>query len=367
MRVTPIRAGALSILAALLGYSSAGSCANKSLPSNGYYPDPAITGEYYAALYAGSGSKNLCQWDSQHDVAPCINAATQAASAAGGGTVIVPAGTFALRNSLQLQNSVRLVGAGGASWHCGTTFIWGGATGAAMIQSGDSGMTSQVVNPGLRQICLDGAGIAGYGVTMWSTTAGDFDHIYIARTTSAGWYVNEANALSPNAMSAFNLFKEIYIDLGDPASSNSKGWVLASGAQAGDDTNRNTWIGGYVIYQNNTAFECGAADANVIINMDFQPSTLEVTGKAVDLLGGSGINNMCHGNFFYGYPSNSSGAGGGTVAEGGAYPSFGNMFFGYKLDDGETLPKINNGASVYWMDEYGNTNLATGLSMIAVH
>lgn len=54
-----------------------------------------------------------CTWDASHDVGPCINLAISAAAAAGGGTVILPAGTYGLSTPVVVStNGVHVQGAG---------------------------------------------------------------------------------------------------------------------------------------------------------------------------------------------------------------------------------------------------------------
>ena len=305
-----------------------------------------------------------CTWDSAHDVGPCINSAITAANTAGGGTVVVPPGTYGLATTIALKSNVLVTGAGcGAYGQCATTLIAISAFSGTMASGQTSAATTQLSTVGLSNLALDGATTAADGLDLYSTTWSDFRHLFVKRVTANGIYLQPAAGATPNGQVAFNTFVEDYIDLSDASSVNAKGLVFGAG-DAGDDVNRNTWIGGYIGNQSGTGFECGNADNNDFYNMVVQGGT----GKSVDLLGSSvSATQTCRSNFFYGMTAGGSGTGG-FYAEGGTYPSGGigaNIVYGLKLSDGENPPFVSTGAALIYHDDFGNIadfNASGGIS-----
>lgn len=99
--------------------------ANTNITSNG-------SAVFYARAFGS------CTWDATHDVSPCVNAAIAAATAIGGGDVIVPSGEFGQASTVAISTSgVSLNGRGigdltpsGFTVQTGTQFDWIGACGA---------------------------------------------------------------------------------------------------------------------------------------------------------------------------------------------------------------------------------------------
>jgi hypothetical protein len=126
-------------------------------------------------------------FDGVHDDAPGINAAIAAANAAGGGTVLLPAGRGLLGSTLlQQQNNIHIVGAGVAnishntqpSYDVGTVLSWIGAVGGTMAviappQNLVNGRS--ISNADVRGVMFDCAATAGTGVVIGSVNYSTFD------------------------------------------------------------------------------------------------------------------------------------------------------------------------------------------------
>lgn len=113
---------------------------------------PAATNLGNSTFYAqGYGS---CAWTSVGDVGPCINLAIAAAATQGGGTVVIPAGTFGVATPIvQNKSGVKLMGQGHgiardtivvATYQAVTHLLWNGAAGATMFNVEPSPNTGSV-------------------------------------------------------------------------------------------------------------------------------------------------------------------------------------------------------------------------------
>lgn len=130
--------------------------------------DPTASGvtsagiSYDARLFGGT-------WDSTHDVGAAINAAIAQAAADGGGTVLLPAGTFGLSTPIvQADSGVHLAGAGigiprytttPGSYQAVTKLLWIGAADATMFTLA-SGTTAELYSVDVTGIIFDAANLA---------------------------------------------------------------------------------------------------------------------------------------------------------------------------------------------------------------
>jgi hypothetical protein len=126
-------------------------------------------------------------FDGVHDDAPGINAAIAAANAAGGGTVLLPAGRGLLGSTLQQQwNNIHIVGAGVAnishntqpSYDIGTVLSWIGAIGGTMAVIAppqDLIDGRSISNADVRGVVFDCAAAAGFGIIVASVNYSKFD------------------------------------------------------------------------------------------------------------------------------------------------------------------------------------------------
>ncbi|MBV9828523.1 MAG: hypothetical protein JO001_23085 [Alphaproteobacteria bacterium] len=291
-----------------------------------------------------------CTWDSGHDVGACINAAIAAASAGGGGKVVVPAGTFGISTAPALANGVKVEGAGGANYGvCGTTLTWLGAASGVMATGGSDASAQQLVGAGLGKMCLDGATTAGTGVKLRSVVWSDFTDLYVKRVTASAYDLDVSSTANIGVM--FNQFVRDYADLTDASSASANGWKIGPGSTTAN-TNRNFWQLPVVIYQNGSGFVCGNMDSNEVIGAAIEPSG--GSGKSLDLLGSANnVLQTCRSNRFAGmFGVSSIGA---AVAETNTYPSVHNTL-DLDQESGAPNPTINSGASLYWSSNFGSLN-----------
>jgi hypothetical protein len=126
-------------------------------------------------------------FDGVHDDQPAIAAAIAAAHAAGGGTVVLPAGKGCLATTLvQPYNNVHIVGAGvpnvshntTSTYDIGTALTWIGAVGGTMAIVGPAQNLVNgrgVSNADLRGVLFDCRNVAGIGLVVASVTHSKFD------------------------------------------------------------------------------------------------------------------------------------------------------------------------------------------------
>jgi hypothetical protein len=138
-------------------------------------------------------------FDGVHDDQPGIAAAIAAAEAAGGGTVLLPAGKGCLGSTLtQTSNSIHLVGAGVANlshntqpgYDTGTALHWIGAPGGTMAVIGPAQNLvngRSISNADVRGIMFDCASSAAYGLVIASVNHSRFDVGYYQPLVCGLW------------------------------------------------------------------------------------------------------------------------------------------------------------------------------------
>ncbi len=126
----------------------------------------------YAAAYGH------CTWDSTHDVASCINSAIAKAAAVGGGTVMVPCGTYGLSSQILQQTAgVRLQGCGvgvprdtfnTANFISATRLLWIGSVTAnpALLVQTPSGGGTVLTSVDVIGITVDCANLCGTAIRI---------------------------------------------------------------------------------------------------------------------------------------------------------------------------------------------------------
>jgi len=138
-------------------------------------------------------------FDGVHDDQPGIAAAIAAAEAAGGGTVLLPAGKGCLGSTLnQTFNNIHLVGAGVAnvshntqpSYDIGTVLHWIGPVGGTMAMVGPTENLvngRSISNADVRGILFDCASTAAYGLVIASVSHSKFDIGYYQPLVCGLW------------------------------------------------------------------------------------------------------------------------------------------------------------------------------------
>jgi hypothetical protein len=331
---------------------------------------PAQANDYRAQDFHGAVSGTACTWDSTHDVGDCINAAIRAVNAAGGGTVIVPAGSYGqtvtISQSPSNNRAVSIIGSGAPGNYgiCSTTLTWLDGAGGAMVSM--TGTINAVVGGGIRHICLDGNdGTAATIVRLRGIKHAWFEDVFAKGASAMAWDIDAIDQADGGVID--NWFVNDNIDLGGAGSKTANGWVIGQGAfSTGNNTGDNHWIGGLVQYQNGTGFVCGAADSNEILGMDIQPVS-GGTGKSLDMLGhASNAMLACRSNRFMttgGFGRSNRTA---PVAETAAQPSLNNYIY-QNTESGAGLPSINGSATLTYDTNTGlhYSNASGALSIIA--
>lgn len=153
--------------------------------------------ESYGTLTAGSASGTVSSGQATAN-RQAIQAAISAASTAGGGWVLLPAGNFHIDTTITVPSGVHLVGmgrqgntdvAGLAQTAYGTTLFWNSGASASPMVSASA--TQGVGNPALKgasveHLNLQCAGGAATGLQIKSAAGCQFNDIYIINPTSRG-------------------------------------------------------------------------------------------------------------------------------------------------------------------------------------
>jgi len=309
----------------------------------------ASGGGIYPAKGYGS-----CTWEASNDVGACINAAVADTTAKGGGTVIVPAGTYGLTQTVNLADKVRVEGAGAANFgQCGTTLKWLGAAAGTMVAAG-SDAAQVMAGTGFSGACLDGNGLAGTGIKWRSVNYGIFSRLYIYGVTANGWDIDISAAVSAKG-NMFNVVEDAYTDLLGAPSLNANGMLIGPGTTV--NTNRNIFRNFTVTYQNGKGIICGNADSNV-----WDPAHIEsvsaTPGPSVDMLGSAvDVFRPCRSNRFAGEFGTTNIAASHPVARAGTYPSRNNWLF-QNHESGAPPPLIEAGATLAWSNNQGLMDVA---------
>lgn len=330
----------------------------------------ATSHTYYANTYKGAVSGVACTWNAASDVGDCINAAIADAIAKGGGTVMIPAGTFGqtVTVSQTNKNNVTIAGAGGPGFSgvCSTTLKWLGAAGGTQVQIGPS--ADAVLGGGMRGLCIDGnnAG-AAIGIRLRGVAYAVFSDVHVKEVSATAWDL-DANDVASGGLHD-NYFVNTGVALSGAGSASAKGWKLGQSATVtGNDTYSSYWIGGRIQHQNGTGFECGAADSIQAYGLDIQPVG-GGTGKSLHLLGHpSNALLACRANRFITSGGFGRAAATRPVADTDVNPSLRNYIWqNHESQSGDITPQVNGSATLTWDSDRGNyyNNAGTSVTFAA--
>jgi hypothetical protein len=183
-----------------------------------------------------------CVWDGTHDVAPCIQAAINAAAAAGGGNVMLPVGSWPIASTLTISTSgVGLLGATegiGISrdtmnpykWLSITSLVWTGAAGGTMldVEPATSSAASLASND-IKGIVFNGADLANICVKIAQVSFSHWEFgvseprmigAYLTVTTTNDAPGMQFNDIAINSRSTSNTYAPTGILLDAVAGSN---------------------------------------------------------------------------------------------------------------------------------------------------
>ena len=358
----------LHILLGLLGLlgvpATAGAQVTTQPPQSANILATGTTASRPLAAHLGDTIKaqnfGACTWDGAHDVAPCIQAALNAAAAAGGGDVVVPVGSYNLASTLTISaDLVRLVSAGGSegtAWdditHQGTfptTLSWTGSSGAPMLTIAPVSNTSSghpLRGNGVKGILLNANAVAGYGAKLLSVRAGEFRFGF------------------RNAVSAGVLLDTVPLGESNDVQANSFSIRGTNGDTDGDGIRFQATGNG------------GAANGNISLNI-FDYAWLRVrNGWCLNFTSASPYQSADNNYFRLAQcqqVGNTAGSGGGIHLVGGSQQVFeyysgaavvqetgtaGNIFRMLDTGNGTQAPTVNGGGPVIWTDNTGITHNA---------
>lgn len=303
------------------------------------------------------------------DMGSCINTAAAAASAAGGGKVIAPAGSYNSATAIALASNVHLEGAGAGPFGvCGTTLTWNGSVGGTMIQIGSAAITSPIVHPGVKHICLNGGGgQAAIGVEQWTTYNADVAFVNIGDISDKAWSIRTATGVAGSAAGNIgNAYYRVTINLCHTNDITATGIYVDAGTSAAD-TNQNTWYAPNITNQHGIGWDWGGADANWVMGGSVFPcNASDASTGAGMIFRGRAVSNAenARGIMLFGTTVGAGGVGGIVSEAGGAglASATGNILFGRKLEDGEPTPtcaaqgSASSAPAFHWFSVDGNSN-----------
>ena len=296
-----------------------------------------------------------CTWDGSHDVAPCIQAALNAAAAQGGGDVIVPVGRFPLASGLTVAASLtRLVSAGGpdgVTWddntHQGTfptVLVWSGSAGAAMLvvaPAADPVHGAPLIGTGISGILFDANAVAGYGAELISVRAGEF-RFGFRDATVAGVLLDTVPLAESNDVQA-NTFS-IRGTNGDTDGDGIRFNATGNGGAWNGNVSLNAFDNAWLRVRNGWCLNfTSAAPYQSADNNEFGRATCQQVGNSAGT--GGGIHLVGGSQEVFRYYSGAP-----VVQEAG---TAGNRFLMLDTSNGTAAPTINGGGAVYWVDSNG--------------
>jgi hypothetical protein len=296
---------------------------------------------YYAPAYKDDTTKERCKWEPTTDVGPCINAALNAANAAGGGKVMLPAGSFGQSTAITIPSKVSLVGAGG-SQSCGTKLTALSGFSGTMVSSTDTEGT------GFQGICLDGNDIASENFKWLSVRQSEMRDFRFVNATSKGLHLDVS--LADTAGVAQNVIKHGVISV----TGSADAFYIGPGT-GNNDVHSNHFEDITTFAVNGSPFVGGSADTNTFVRMRFDV-TGAGTGQPIFKAGTSGadLRGWFRYNNFFGAAIGSSGGTGQLIVETGTRPSAGNTIIGLKRGDGSPHPSMQSGTQLFCMNTTGD-------------
>lgn len=245
-------------------------------------PLPPKSPTLYATSYGA------CTWDATHDVSACINAAITKAVASGGGTIIVPCGTYGVSSQILQQTSgVHLQGCGNGTPRSGVdTSKFLAATRLKWIGAGTS-------NPVLLVGTAAGGGSTSYSVDVIGITV-DCDNICDTAIRISGAVFSRFNIGGAEAIKANiefttptdlagggNQHNDIWAYSRSTSASNSPtGILIDAGCLSCFNTSYNIFHELFAWYRKGDGIVFGGSDNNTVEFLNDFPNT-GATGSAV--------------------------------------------------------------------------------------
>lgn len=295
----------------------------------------------YNGSYVASGT----------DDTDAIQAAINAVGAAGGGEILIPGKSIISRQLTIAHNGVTLVGRG-ASWgqgglsqarDCAVSALIAkpGSAPFKMVEvcsGADNGTNPRIRGGGMRDLFLDGQGVATHGVKLISTIQQKFSNVHVVDVTNVGWLLGtfgQGDVVTNNLSLAFNEF------YGCTHAGTGKSLVLSGGADGVITQKYNSCYSTFYGFHAAANIELEDCDSNKFFGLTCA-GTLTLHGGGTGSYQNGGINNSCRQNTIFGFE-------GVVIAKAGADGtkpnSRGNVIYG-KSGDSYSMPTIEPGADL---------------------
>jgi hypothetical protein len=232
-----------------------------------------------------ANTQNSCTWSAaSSDVGPCINSAIAAAAANGGGTVMIPAGTFNVATALtQTAAGVHIQGAGvgnprdnaqSGSFQAITRLVWTGTAGATMFYEAPSA-NETLYSADVAGITFDCGSLANICAEFANVSNSIID-IGVAEPRTIGAYITTIGSVTDAPGTQQN---NISINSRSTNTSYSPTGILIDG-NSGLNVSYNRFVSLYAWYTNGDGIVFSNQDNNQVMSLRTYPQP-SGTGSAV--------------------------------------------------------------------------------------
>ena len=309
--------------------------------------------------------------DGTTDDTDAIQAAIDALSANNGGTLYLPAGTYAISSTLSVNTSnISIVGDGADIRHianpqfifAATILKWIGASGGSMIEfSSPSGASNNKCNGGgISGIAFNANSLAGYGLTIKSWNSALFQRLQFHEFLTSALTLDVVADLNDTESTQNNIFRQFRI--WQSVQTGYCLWMKAS--TAGVNVSYNIFEQMTFQHKNGVGINMENGDSNYFV----QTRVIRTTGGTADsiVLHGSDVDAayVARANVFDHLMYTT------LVSKGTAsytYPAYGNSLTNLDSSNGVALPTIEAGSyvgNISYLD--GRENVTTLVSAATV-
>ena len=286
------------------------------------------------------------------DATAQLNSAVAYLAGVGGGSILVPAGTFSISATVVVNSSnIAIIGAGSGSSHdvgtssatSATIFNWTGVAGGTMFRfTSTSGASNQKMSGGGLSGCLLKASGAGVGLDIISWNGGKFSQIFTLEFAVSAINVDVVAALGDAADPQSNKFSNIVC-----RQYSTTGTCITLDGSATANTSLNTFENIDLLHNGGTGLDVVNADNNIFTRLRCFSSG--GAGKPI-ILRGSNVSSgeTARGNIFINYSSNATGVSEGTTSK--TFAALGNMFIAADSGNATPQPTIQTGSTLWWSD-----------------
>jgi hypothetical protein len=269
-----------------------------------------------------------------------------------GGIVFFPAGNYLITSTLSIAtSSITLQGSGGfgnadiGSTLSGTRIAWASGSASPMLTVAPvSGASNQALKRvTVSDLSLDCAGGASVGLLVNSSHFSSFRNLYLKNCVTAALDLNVVASLGEARDDTKDNFQNISIRQLDGAGASGIG--IRMDGDSGANASNNDFVNVSILHLNGTALKSINTDSNRFSGVTINRAG-GGTGIGIELNGASAAVSASRANFFYFL---SAGAGG-LISRGSglAAPADRNWVYGYSTENGEPLPTIETGSTLFY-------------------